>query len=59
MTMTYVLYNQDMETQGSFESIQELRNFLCDRKYEMNCDKDIGCTFDYIREINWFFDIIE
>ena len=57
--MTYVLYNQDMETQGSFESIQELRNLLCDRKYEMNCDKDIGCTFDYIREINWFFDIIE
>ena len=41
--MTYVLYNEDMETQGSFESIQELRNFLCDRKYE----------------INWFFDIIE
>ena len=57
MTMTYVLYNQDMETQGSFNSIQELRNYLCDRKYEMNCDKDIGCTFDYIREINWFFDI--
>ena len=59
MTMTYDLYNQDMETQGSFNSIQELRNYLCDRKYEMNCDKDIGCTFDYIREINWFFDIIE
>ena len=57
--MTYVLYNEDMETQGSFKSIQELRNFLCDRKYEINCDKDIGCTFDYIREINWFFDIIE
>ena len=38
MTMTYVLYNQDMETQGSFNSIQELRNYLCDRKYEINCD---------------------
>ena len=57
--MTYVLYNEDMETQGAFESIQELRNFLCDRKYEMNCDKDIGCTFDYIREIKWYFDIVE
>ena len=29
------------------------------RKYEINCDKDIGCTFDYIREIKWYFDIIE
>ena len=57
--MTYVLYNEDMETQGSFKSIQELRNFLCDRKYEINCDKDIGCTFDYIREIKWYFDILE
>ena len=59
MTMTYVLYNQDMETQGSFNSIQELRNFLCDRKYEINCDKDIGCTFDYIKHIKWFFEIEE
>ena len=57
--MTYVLDNEDMENQGSFNSIQELRNFLCDRKYEINCDKDIGCTFDYIREIKWYFDIIE
>ena len=48
MTMTYVLYNQDMETQGSFNSIQELRNYLCDRKYEMNCDNFFGCSFDFI-----------
>ena len=57
--MTYILYNEDMETQGSFESIQELRNFPCDRKYEINCDKDIGCTFDYIREIKWYFDVLD
>ena len=57
--MKYILYNENFEEQGSFQSIQSLRNFLCDRKYEINCDKDIGCTFDYIREINWIFDFIE
>ena len=57
--MTYVLYNQDMETQGSFESIQELRNFLCDRKYNTNCDFDLSCTFDYIKSIKWYFEIEE
>ena len=57
--MKYILYNENFEQQGSFQSIQALRNFLCDRKYEMNCDKDIGCTFDFIREIKWYFDILE
>ncbi len=59
MTMTYVLYNQDMETQGSFNSIQEMRNYLCDWKYKTNDKTYMNDTFDYIREINWFFDIIE
>ena len=57
--MKYHLYDENYSHKGSFASIQELRNFLCDRKYEMNCDKDIGCTFDYIREIKWYFDILE
>ena len=35
----------------------DLRKFLCDRKYEMDCDKDIGDTFDYIKHIKWHFDI--
>jgi len=35
--MKYILYNEDFETQGSFSSIQELRNFLCDRKYDIQC----------------------
>ena len=55
--MKYILYNENFETQGSFSSIQELRNFLCDRKYDIQCDKDIGCTFDYIKHIKWHFDI--
>ena len=42
-----------------FDSVYELRKFLCDRKYDTNCDKDIGCTFDYIKHIKWFFEIEE
>ena len=57
--MKYILYNEDFESQGSFASIQELRNFLCDRKYDIQCDKDIGCTFDYIKHIRWHFEIEE
>ena len=57
--MTYVLYNQDMETQGSFKSIQEMRNYLCEWKYKTNDKTYMDDTFDYIRKINWFFDIIE
>ena len=57
--MKYILYNEDFEHQGSFTSVQELRNFLCDRKYDINCDADLSCTFDYIKHIKWHFDIVE
>ena len=39
--MKYKLYDDNYTPQGSFSSIQELRNYLCDRKYEFDCDKDI------------------
>ena len=45
--------------QGTFESIEKLRNFLCDRKYDISCDADLSCTFDYIKHIKWHFDIEE
>ena len=57
--MKYILYKEDFESQGSFASIQELRNFLCDRKYDISCDADLSCTFDYIKHIKWHFDIVE
>tara|TARA_B100000614_G_C14262863_1_gene375824 strand:+ start:297 stop:470 length:174 start_codon:yes stop_codon:yes gene_type:complete len=57
--MKYKLFNEQEEYQGTFSSVEELRNFLCDRKYEKNCDKDIGCTFDYIKHIKWYFEIEE
>jgi len=57
--MKYILYNENFEKQGSFTSVQELRNFLCDRKYDISCDADLSCTFDYIKHIKWHFDIVE
>ena len=58
-TMKYHLYDEQERHQGRFESVEQLRRFLCDRKYDTNCDKDIGCTFDYIKSIKWFFEIEE
>ena len=57
--MKYILYNENFEPQGSFDNIEELRRFLSDRKYDIQCDKDIGCTFDYIKHIKWHFEIEE
>ena len=57
--MKYHLYDENYSHKGSFASIQELRNFLCDRKYDIQCDKDIGCTFDYIKSIKWHWDLTE
>ena len=57
--MKYHLYDNHERHQGTFESVDKLRNFLCDRKYNTNCDFDLSCTFDYIKSINWYFDIEE
>ena len=59
MMVKYHLYDENYTHKGSFASIQELRNFLCDRKYDIQCDKDIGCTFDYIKHIRWHWDLTE
>ena len=57
--MKYHLYDEHERHQGTFESIEKLRNFLCDRKYDKSCDADLSCTFDYIKHIKWHFDIEE
>ena len=51
--MRYVLYDDSFSEVGIYDSIYELRKFLCDRKYEMECDKDIGDTFDYIKPVSY------
>ena len=55
--MRYVLFDDHFDEVGTYDSIYDLRKFLCDRKYETDCDKDIGDTFDYIKSIKWHFDI--
>tara|TARA_Y100001951_G_C11191553_1_gene211841 strand:- start:65 stop:238 length:174 start_codon:yes stop_codon:yes gene_type:complete len=57
--MKYVLYNENFESQGSFTSMEELRNFLCERKYNNDDKTYMFDTFDYIKSINWHFDIVE
>ena len=57
--MKYVLFNENFESQGSFATVQELRNFLCERKYNLDDKTYTEDTFDYIKSINWHFDVIE
>ena len=57
--MKYVLYNERFETQGSFATMQELKNFLCEKKYDEDDRTYMTDTFDYIKSINWHFDIQE
>ena len=57
--MKYHLYDENYYHKGSFQSVQELRNFLCDRKYDLSCDADLSCTFDYIKHIRWHWDMTE
>ena len=39
--MKYHLYDDKERHQGCFESVEKLRNFLCDRKYDISCDADL------------------
>ena len=57
--MKYHLYNENHAHQGSFNSVEELRRFLCNRKYDINDRTYMADTFDYIKEIKWHFDIEE
>ena len=57
--MKYVLYNDQFELQGSFATLQELRNYLCEKKYDDDDKTYMSDTFDYIKSINWHFDIKE
>ena len=55
--MQYVLYNEHFDQVGVFDSIQQMRNFLCERKYKIGDKTYMEDTFDYIKSIKWHFDI--
>ena len=57
--MKYHLYDTNHTHQGTFDSVEKLRNFLCARKYDANDRTYMSDTFDYIRSIKWYFDIEE
>ena len=57
--MKYHLYDQNQVHQGRVDSVYELRKFLFDRQYDISCDADMSCTFDYIKHIKWHFEIEE
>ena len=57
--MRYALFNDQSDFQGTFHSIEELRQFLGDFKYKNGDDYDFMDTFDYIRSIGWFFEIAQ
>ncbi len=56
-TMEYVLYDENFDQVGTFQSIQQMRNFLCERKYDIGDKTYMEDTFDYIKSIKWHFDI--
>ena len=45
--MKYHLYDQNEIHKGTFNSIQELRNFLCELKYDNDDRSYMDDTFDY------------
>lgn len=57
--MKYHLYDDKEKHQGSFNSLQELRNFLCQVKYDNDDRSYMDDTFDYIKSIKWHWDIEE
>tara|TARA_B000000609_G_scaffold1352_1_gene950 strand:+ start:272 stop:445 length:174 start_codon:yes stop_codon:yes gene_type:complete len=57
--MKYHLYDQNEIHKGTFNSIQELRNFLCELKYDNDDRSYMEDTFDHIKAIKWHWDIEE
>ena len=55
--MQYVLYNEHFDQVGVFEDIQQMRNFLCERKYDIGDRTYMEDTFDHIKAIKWHWDI--
>ena len=59
LIMKYHLYDENYIHKGSFNSIQELRNFLCDRKYDISCDADMLLRSIMLKYIGWHQDVEE
>ena len=57
--MKYRLYDENHNHKGTYDSIESLRNYLCEKKYDDDDRTYMSDTFDYIKSINWHFEILE
>ena len=57
--MKYHLYDENYTHKGSFTSITQMRNYLCERKYDNDDKTYMDDTFDYIKSIKWHWDMSE
>ena len=47
--MKYHLYDEDYNHKGDFQTLQEMRNYLCEWKYDNNDKTYMEDTFDFIK----------
>ena len=59
MMVKYHLYDENYTHKGSFASILQMRNYLCERKYDNDDRTYMDDTFDYIKSIKWHWDMSE
>tara|TARA_Y100001963_G_scaffold93743_1_gene129155 strand:+ start:371 stop:544 length:174 start_codon:yes stop_codon:yes gene_type:complete len=57
--MRYRLYDENHNHKGTYNSIESLKNFLCEIKYDNDDRTYMFDTFDYIKSLNWHFEILE
>ena len=57
--MKYHLYDQNYNHKGDFQTLQEMRNYLCEWKYDNNDKTYMEDTFDFIKSIKWHCDLTE
>ena len=57
--MKYHLYDENYNHKGDFQTLQEMRNFLCEWKYDNNDKTYMEDTFDFIKSIKWDWDLTE
>ena len=57
--MKYHLYDENYTHKGDFQTLQEMRNYLCEWKYDNNDKTYMEDTIDFIKSIKWHWDLTE
>ena len=56
--MKYHLYDENYNHKGDIQNLQEMRNYLCEWKYDNNDKTYMEDTFDFIKAIKWHWDCL-